>query len=140
MTAGAWTAIGGGITPGSTGWVLLQTAATTSASGTLTDWTSTSNALVDDATYATASLDGGGPPNVELNAETHQSRVWHDDTDGGNVPHPWNSRIKRARGTGGSNEVDDHNVQFIDDTGAPSWVITLPHGPGLDRSTAASRD
>lgn len=118
VTAGAWTAIGGGITPGSTGWVLFQTAATTSASGTLADWTSTSNALVDDATYTTASLDGGGPPNVESETLKLTNPAYGTTIPTGATSYTVEFRIKRERGTGGSNEVDDLNFQFIDDTGA----------------------
>lgn len=117
VTAGAWTAIGGGITPGSTGWVLFQTAATTSASGTLADWTSVNNALVDDATYTTASLDGGGPPNVESETLKLTNPAYGTTIPTGATSYTVEFRIKRARGTGGRNEVDDLNVQFIDDTG-----------------------
>jgi len=114
-SAGAWTALDS-CTDGSTGWVLFQTAATTSASGSLVDWTSTSNALVDDSNYAQAALDGGGDTDSETLKLTNPDYGTTIPT--GAASYTVQFRIKRVRGTGGSNEVNDLVVKFIDDTGA----------------------
>ena len=114
-STGAWTALDS-CTDGSTGWVLFQTAATTSASGSLVDWTSTSNALVDDSNYTQAALDGGGDTDSETLKLTNPAYGTTIPT--GAAAYTVQFRIKRVRGSGGSNEVNDLNVQFIDDTGA----------------------
>lgn len=114
-TAGAWTALDS-CTDGSTGWVLFQTAATTSASGTLVDWTSTSNALVDDSNYTQAALDGGGDTDSEVLKLTNPDYGTTIPT--GAASYTVQFRIKRKRTTGGSNEVNDLVIKLIDDTGA----------------------
>jgi hypothetical protein len=114
-SAGAWTALDS-CTDGSTGWVLFQTAATTSASGTLVDWTSTSNALVDDSSYTQAALDGGGDTDSETLKLTNPDYGTTIPT--GAASYTVQFRIKRVRGTGGSNEVNDLVIKLIDDTGA----------------------
>jgi len=114
-SAGAWTALDS-CTDGSTGWVLFQTAATTSASGSLVDWTSTSNALVDDSNYTQAALDGGGDTDSEVLKLTNPDYGTTIPT--GAASYTVQFRIKRVRGTGGSNEVNDLVIKLIDDTGA----------------------
>lgn len=136
-SAGAWTALDTGCTTGSTGWVLFQTAATTSASGTLVDWTNTSNAIVDDANYATATLDPVG------NYESEYLNLTNINY-GTTVPTSADSytvtvRIKRARATGGGDDISDLTVQFIDETGTrigDNVADTLTNWP----TTAASVD
>jgi len=113
-SAGAWTALDS-CTDGSTGWVLFQTAATTSASGTLVDWTSTSNALVDDSNYTQAALDGGGDTDSETLKLTNPDYGTTIPT--GAASYTVQFRIKHVRGTGGSNEVNDLVIKLIDDTG-----------------------
>jgi len=114
-SAGAWTALDS-CTDGSTGWVLFQTAATTSASGSLVDWTSTSNALVDDSNYTQAALDGSGDTDSETLKLTNPDYGTTIPT--GAASYTVQFRIKHVRGTGGSNEVNDLVIKFIDDTGA----------------------
>jgi hypothetical protein len=136
-SVGAWTALDSGCTTGSTGWVLFQTATTTSASGTLVDWTNTSNAIVDDANYASATLDPVG------NYESEYLNLTNIDY-GTTVPTSADSytvtvRIKRARATGGGDDISDLTVQFIDETGTrigDNVADTLTNWP----TTAASVD
>lgn len=135
-TAGAWTPLDS-CTDGSTGWVLFQTAATTSASGSLVDWTSTSNALVDDSNYTQAALDGGGDTDSETLKLTNPAYGTTIPT--GAASYTVQFRIKRVRGSGGSNEVNDLNVQFIDDTGAlvgDNLAATTTDWPSLSATTA----
>lgn len=135
-SAGAWTALDS-CTDGSTGWVLFQTAATTSASGSLVDWTSTSNALVDDSNYTQAALDGGGDTDSETLKLTNPAYGTTIPT--GAAAYTVQFRIKRVRGSGGSNEVNDLNVQFIDDTGAlvgDNLAATTTDWPSLSATTA----
>lgn len=135
-STGAWTALDS-CTDGSTGWVLFQTAATTSASGSLVDWTSTSNALVDDSNYTQAALDGGGDTDSETLKLTNPAYGTTIPT--GAAAYTVQFRIKRVRGSGGSNEVNDLNVQFIDDTGAlvgDNLAATTTDWPSLSATTA----
>jgi len=111
-SVGSWTP--NSVAPGTTGWVLFQTAATTSASGTLVDWTNVNNALVDDATYATAALDNGG--NYESEYLNLTNPAYGVTVPTGAPSYTVEFRIKRSRDTGGGHRIDDLTVQFIDDT------------------------
>ncbi len=111
-STGSWTP--NSVAPGTTGWVLFQTAATTSASGTLVDWTNVNNALVDDASYASASLDNGG--NYETEYLNLTNPAYGLTVPTGAPSYTVEFRIKRNRDSGGGHRIDDLTVQFIDDT------------------------
>lgn len=111
-SVGSWTP--NSVAPGTTGWVLFQTAATTSASGSLVDWTNVNNALVDDANYASASLDNGG--NYETEYLNLTNPAYGVTVPTGAPSYTVEFRIKRKRDSGGGHRIDDLTVQFIDDT------------------------
>lgn len=103
------------ITAGTTGLMLFQTGATTSASGTLVDWTNPTRPLTDSGDYASAALDNGG--NYETEYLNLTNAVYPSAVPVGAPSYTVTFYIKRARDTGGGHRIDDLTVQFIDATG-----------------------
>jgi len=113
-SAGAWTALDSGCTSGSTGWVLF-TAVSQSTSADM-NWTDAANSIIDDSTYAWADLESGVVENTEY------LNLTDIDFDTTTIPVGADSytvqvRVKKYRGTGGGDEINDLTVQFIDETG-----------------------
>jgi len=113
-STGAWTANSSTCNSGSTGWVLFTAVAQSSSADM--NWTNPSNVLIDDSTYAYADLESGVVDNSEY------LNLTNIDFDTSTIPVGADSytvqvRIKKYRGTGGSDEINDLTVQFIDETG-----------------------
>jgi hypothetical protein len=111
-TVGAWTTSGGA---GDTGWVLFQTAATTSASGTATDWSNTGDALIDNANTADAVLDEVTMTQSEYLNLTNPAYGTTIPT--GRPSYTTEYRIKRRADTNAAKEIFDLTVQMIDENG-----------------------
>lgn len=103
------------ITSGTTGLMLFQSGATTSASGSLVDWSNPTRPLTDNGDYASAALDNGG--NYETEYLNLTNAVYPSAVPVGAPSYTVTFYIKRARDTGGGHRIDDLTVQFIDATG-----------------------
>jgi len=129
-SVGSWTS--NSIAPGTTGWVLFQTASQTTTADA--DWASTGNALVDDANATTSSVpDSGYSETLKLTNPAY----------GTSIPtgaiYTVSFRIKHKGTGGGGRRALDSVVQFIDDTGTQvgdNVAKTTNYWP----STTASED
>ncbi len=101
---------------GSTGWVVFQTAATTSADANDADWANVNDALVDDANAATATVD-------EITVTETESLKLTNINYGTSIPagadrYTVSVRIKRSRDSGGGKDITDLVLQLINASGS----------------------
>lgn len=110
-SVGSWTP--NSISAGTTGWVLFQTAAQTATADA--DWATISNALVDDASAATVTLDDV----TNLYSETLKltNPAYGVTVPSGAPSYTVELRIKRSGQTTSGKVIHDKVVKFIDDTG-----------------------
>ena len=122
---------------GTTGWVPFGTAATTSASGSLQDWSNPSNALTINSDAATAVLD----ETTWVESETLKltNPAYGITIPSGQGSYTCKFRVTRYRTSGGSLEINDLNVQFIDNTGALAGT-NLADGTTNWPTAAADKD
>lgn len=111
-SAGAWTALGS-CNSGSTGWVLLQTAAQSTSAAA--DWANINDALVDDANTADVTLDDTGVYESEYLNLTNPA--YGTTPPAGADSYTVHFRIKKKSDTTSAREIQDLTVQFVDDTG-----------------------
>ena len=103
-------------TGGTTGWVLFQTAATTSLSGTQTDWSNPNNALSINADAATAVVDDLTNTFTEKLKLTNPA--YGITIPSGQTTYGCKFRIRRTGQTSSGRVLTDEVVKLLDNSGA----------------------
>ena len=125
-------------TGGMTGWVLFQTAATTSDQLLDRDWTNPNNAYSVNADAATAIVDDA----VYLYTETLKltNPAYGITIPSGETTYGCKFRVLRSGQTNSAKEIRDKLIKFIDNTSAVVGTDMKAGSPPVWPSTAASVD